>query len=112
MPSATAKNRGHAMPDLHIRNVDPALIERLKRQAKENGRSMEAEARAVLENGTKLTMREWVEGMRKLREGDPPWQPGMPTSVELLHEARKEREDALDIALYGRTFEDDDDADR
>lgn len=74
------------MPDLHIRNVDPDVIARLKAQAKRNGRSMEAEAREVIERGCprNLTIQEWLEGMRRLQEEHPiPGEPNLPTSEEI-----------------------------
>jgi antitoxin FitA len=36
------------MATILVRNIDEAVVERLKAQAKEHGRSMEAEVRAVL----------------------------------------------------------------
>ncbi|HWL70937.1 MAG TPA: Arc family DNA-binding protein [Geminicoccus sp.] len=36
------------MATILVRNVDDAVVERLKAQAKEHGRSMEAEVRALL----------------------------------------------------------------
>lgn len=39
------------MADLSIRDLDDAVKLRLQRQAAEHGRSMEAEARAILEAG-------------------------------------------------------------
>lgn len=49
------------MADLLVRNVSPALMERLKAQAQRNDRSVQKEALAVLEAGTKPTMAEWLE---------------------------------------------------
>lgn len=37
------------MPSLHIRNVDDAVVEELKRRAAANHRSLEGELRALLE---------------------------------------------------------------
>jgi plasmid stability protein len=37
------------MPSVHIRNVDDAVIESLKRRAAENRRSLEGELRVLLE---------------------------------------------------------------
>jgi plasmid stability protein len=37
-----------AMPTLHLRNVPAGVYERLRRQAKQNGRSMNAEVIALL----------------------------------------------------------------
>jgi plasmid stability protein len=38
------------MPTLHLRNVPTKIYERLRRRAKQNGRSMNAEAVALLED--------------------------------------------------------------
>jgi plasmid stability protein len=38
-----------AVPTLHLRNVPAGVYERLRRRAKQNGRSMNAEAVALLE---------------------------------------------------------------
>ncbi|MBI3181666.1 MAG: DNA-binding protein [Myxococcales bacterium] len=48
------------MPALHIRNVDDAVIEALKRRAEAHHRSLEGELRAVLERlafGTRTVKR-------------------------------------------------------
>ncbi|MFN3167220.1 MAG: FitA-like ribbon-helix-helix domain-containing protein [Phycisphaeraceae bacterium] len=37
------------MPDLLIRNLDPEVLERLKRRAKASGRSLQAETKGILE---------------------------------------------------------------
>lgn len=55
------------MADLLVRNVPPSVMERLKAQAQRNGRSVQKEALAVLESGTQLTMKEWLEEAAKLR---------------------------------------------
>jgi plasmid stability protein len=36
------------MASLHVRNLDPTLVEKLKSRAAHNGRSVEAEHRAIL----------------------------------------------------------------
>jgi plasmid stability protein len=38
------------MPDILIRGLDPQALKRLKARAKRNGRSLQSEARTVLEN--------------------------------------------------------------
>ena len=45
------------MPTLHLRNVPTALYERLRRTARKNGRSMNAEAVALLEAGVERERR-------------------------------------------------------
>jgi plasmid stability protein len=46
---ATSQTREAAMAMLTIRNLDPAIKERLRIRAAEHGRSMEAEVRAILQ---------------------------------------------------------------
>jgi plasmid stability protein len=93
------------MPDLLIRDVDPAMVERLKAQAKRNGRSMQAEAREILEKNVQMTMAEWLERMAELTKDDPPWQPGDPTVAELIREERDEREAHLYRVIFGEDSE-------
>ncbi len=40
------------MPAVHIRNLDGAVIDALKRRARANNRSLEAELRAILETAS------------------------------------------------------------
>ena len=107
--TATASRRGRIMPDLLIRKLDPSLVDRLKAQAKRNGRSMEAEARAILEEHVEMSMNEWLDAMHELTKDDPPPQPGEPTVVDLLRETRQEMEDKIDrlIEESDRRGEDD-----
>lgn len=89
------------MPDLHIRQMKPEVIARLKAQAKRNHRSMEAEARALIEaNVQHESMTEWLARMDEVREKYPiPWKPGDPTSAELIREEREERERTIERAM-------------
>jgi antitoxin FitA len=56
------------MPDILIRAVDPAVIESLKRRAAENGTSMQAEAKRVLEDSVVLSGPEFAQLARRSRE--------------------------------------------
>jgi plasmid stability protein len=38
------------MPNILVRNIDPEKLERLKARAKQNGRSLQSEAKLVLED--------------------------------------------------------------
>ena len=40
----------YGMPAVHIRNLDDAVVDALKRRARSNNRSLEAELRAILES--------------------------------------------------------------
>lgn len=46
------------MPDILVRGLQPSTIERLKERAKENGRSLQSEARLALENAAGKTLDE------------------------------------------------------
>lgn len=56
------------MAQLLVRNVDSQLVERLKKQAAEHGRSAEAEHRAILEETLRLDRSDFIEFARRLRE--------------------------------------------
>lgn len=56
------------MADLLVRNVPASVMERLKAQAARNDRSVQKEALAIIEAGTKPTMAEWLEEAARLRE--------------------------------------------
>lgn len=74
------------MAQMLIRNIDPKAVERLKRQAKAHGRSLQAEARTILESNAKMTHEEslaWVEEFRKRFKGRV-----FPDSVDLIREDR------------------------
>ena len=55
------------MPALHVRNVDDAVIERLKRRAEKNRRSLEAELRVILDAAAGKEARPTGRRRRKLR---------------------------------------------
>lgn len=42
------------MPDILIRGVDAEIVKRLKRQAKQHGRSLQAEAKTIIEKGARM----------------------------------------------------------
>ncbi len=78
------------MPDLLVRNVPAPVMERLKAQAERNGRSVQKEALAVLESGTRLTMKEWLKLADASREASQEWGP-LVDSTELIREDRDKR---------------------
>jgi plasmid stability protein len=55
------------MAQMTIRNLDDTAYARLKEQAKRNHRSLEAEARAILEGGTKSDRGVLLERIRERR---------------------------------------------
>jgi plasmid stability protein len=61
------------MSDILIRNVPPKTAARLKERAKRNGRSVQAEALAILEAGARYNGDELAEKIRRYRaEGKIP----------------------------------------
>jgi plasmid stability protein len=46
------------MPDILVRDLDSHTIERLKLSAKQHGRSLQREVKAILEETVPITMRE------------------------------------------------------
>jgi antitoxin FitA len=49
------------MAQVLIRGLDDKVLKRLKRQAKNNNRSLESELRAIIESAVKFTSAEWLE---------------------------------------------------
>jgi len=82
------------MASLHVRNVDDEIVTRLKERAARNGRSAEAEHRALLkaaldDDAAASRKAEWMvraDAFRKLLEG----RHHTPSEV-LLRESRDER---------------------
>jgi antitoxin FitA len=79
------------MGTLTIRNLDDAVIERLRTKAKANNRSLEAEVRAILNGAAeKLSREEFIAISDRLRALAPKGVK-QTDSVELLRESREER---------------------
>lgn len=80
------------MATVTIRNLDPAVVEQLKRQAAANHRSLEAELRGLLEQAAKraLSRAEFVALAERIAAMNP-----VPPAAEeggaLLQELREER---------------------
>jgi plasmid stability protein len=56
------------MAQLLVRGIDPAIVEKLKARAKRNGRSTEAEVRAILEREAAAGDRgSWEEELERVR---------------------------------------------
>jgi plasmid stability protein len=75
------------MAQIIVRNLDDAVVERLKARAKANGRSLEAEVRQILEQSAKVDMataRQMVLDMREKLKGRK-----FPDVVELIREDRE-----------------------
>ncbi len=75
------------MAQIIVRNLDDAVVERLKARARSNGRSLEAEVRQILEQSAKVDMataRQHVMEIRKKLAGRK-----FTDSVELIREDRE-----------------------
>src|SRR6476469_5387521 len=82
-----------AMGQMLVRNLDDAVIERLKRKALERGTSLEQVAREALAAAAVDTDRQaWVARMDALRAESPP---SDISSVDLIREMREERDGQL-----------------
>ncbi len=84
--TSAARAEGRAMANITVRNLDDEVQRRLKRRAAEHGRSMEAEARAILTaaltRGGLATA--WVAATENLRGDDIPIPPrSTPRAVDL-----------------------------
>lgn len=96
MAGVTRMNGSQTMPDLLIRGIDPEVLARLKDQAARHGRSMQAEAKAIVETGVKPTMDEWLERVDSTRTAlEARRGVYSDSSAELVREARAEREGRL-----------------
>jgi plasmid stability protein len=74
------------MAQILVRNLDERVVRRLKRRAKAAGRSLQAEAKAILEDAAKLDMEAARKVLEKFRAqfGDRTFS----DSAELIREDR------------------------
>jgi plasmid stability protein len=81
------------VPTLNIRNVPERVVATLKRRAKENGRSLNAEVVAALEDYDRRQT-DSDEFLRRLEELRREWlaPPGAPTPEEAIRAGREERD--------------------
>lgn len=79
------------MAQLLVRNLDEAVVDRLKERAVAHGRSLEGELRVVLEAAARTPKEEALARLDAIRASARPWQPGDPTAVELIREDRDSR---------------------
>lgn len=77
------------MPQVLIREVDQAVVDRLKDRAKRNGRSLEAELRLVLADAAKLTPSEFLEEVGEIQKRFAGRV--FPDSADLIREDRDNR---------------------
>jgi plasmid stability protein len=81
-----------SVPTLHVRNVPANVYDGLRRRAKRNRRSMNAEAVALLEEALERERRRApiTESLRRLAE-EINLPPDAPRPEEIIREARDER---------------------
>lgn len=56
------------MPDILIRGLDAQSLKRLKQRAKQHGRSLQAEAKMILENAAEASVAEVLQSARDWRK--------------------------------------------
>jgi plasmid stability protein len=56
------------MPDILIRGLDKKVLQRLKARAKRNGRSLQSEAKTVIENAAQPSILEALEDAQRMRK--------------------------------------------
>ena len=56
------------MADILVRGLEPKLVKRLKERAKAHGRSLQAEAKDILEDATRAEPEAVWEAIRRIRQ--------------------------------------------
>ena len=56
------------MAQILIRDLDPAIVERLKARAQRRGRSLQSEVKHILENAAGYTVEEALEAAARFRK--------------------------------------------
>jgi plasmid stability protein len=79
------------MAQVLVRNLDDAVVARLKQRAAAKQRSLEAELREILERAARSDKAEALAALRAIAERSRPWQPGEPTAAEMIREDRDSR---------------------
>ena len=74
------------MADILIRGLDDKVVKRLKARAKRNGRSLQSEARMVLERAAALSV---AEALRQARRSRKELGRHFSDSTELIREDRR-----------------------
>ena len=83
------------MAQVLVRNLDQAVVSRLKRKAEGCGLSLEAYLRDQLTQIAQPSRAEIVAELDALRAQSRPWREGDRTSVDYVQEGREERDAAL-----------------
>lgn len=78
------------MADILLRGLAKWTVDRLKRRAKRNGRSLQSELKTLLEREARAqSIDEAIERAREIRASMPPAVESGPDSVELIREDRQ-----------------------
>lgn len=79
------------MAQVLVRNLDDAVVERLKARAAKAGRSLEAELRGILEAAAQQERDGWLGRVAAIRARTPPRPASVPLSEDLIREDRDTR---------------------
>jgi plasmid stability protein len=81
------------MGQVVIRNLDDAVLERLKARAAEQQKSLEQSLRDLLTEAARPSRAELIAEAERIRAMTPPRKPGVryPTAEELVRESRDSR---------------------
>ena len=77
------------MPDILVRDLSKQTIDKLKKQAKSRNRSLQQEVKTVLENAAGLSLADFAERAKRLREKIRRTHPIQSDSVDLIREDRE-----------------------
>jgi plasmid stability protein len=66
---ASAQIRRRVMAQILVRNLDKDVVERLKQRARREGRSLQAEAKTILEGAAQIDARSAVQLAKTIRRG-------------------------------------------
>ena len=77
------------MSDILIRGMAPGTVQRLKARAKRNGRSLQGEAKSILENAAELTLHESLILADQWRKKLSPDGKNFSDSAALVREGRE-----------------------
>jgi plasmid stability protein len=90
------------VPTLNIRNVPEKVVATLKRRAKENGRSLNAEIVEALETSVEEEQRRgWVAKRLEELRADFVLPKDAPDAVELIRQGREERAHEIERRVRG-----------
>ncbi|MGQ0675556.1 MAG: FitA-like ribbon-helix-helix domain-containing protein [Rhodospirillales bacterium] len=79
------------MAQVVIRNIDDAVIEKLRARARAKKQSLEQTLREVLTDAARPSRAELLAEMARIRAMAPPRPKDAPTMVELIRQGRDER---------------------